>query len=62
MIYETESFLCLTGVGKTSLVQLILHGKPVSTPRRTVGCSVEVKVITCSPAKEENTVEKNKTK
>lgn len=37
-----------SGVGKTSLVQLMLHGKPVIKPRRTVGCSVEVKHITCA--------------
>lgn len=37
-----------SGVGKTSLVHLILHGKPVVNPRRTVGCSVEVKHITCA--------------
>lgn len=37
-----------SGVGKTSLVHLILHGTTVIKPRRTVGCNVEVKHITCA--------------
>ncbi|MCO5584188.1 hypothetical protein L7F22_038111 [Adiantum nelumboides] len=36
-----------SGVGKTSLVHLFLHGIPVVKPRRTVGCSVEVKHMNC---------------
>ena len=34
----------LTGVGKTSLVQLLCHGDILSSPAWTVGCSVDVKV------------------
>ncbi|KAI5057635.1 hypothetical protein GOP47_0027650 [Adiantum capillus-veneris] len=36
-----------SGVGKTSLVHLLLHGTPIAKPRRTVGCCVEVKHIKC---------------
>ncbi|MCO5597630.1 hypothetical protein L7F22_051711 [Adiantum nelumboides] len=36
-----------SGVGKTSLVHLFLHGIPIVKPRRTVGCSVEVKHMNC---------------
>lgn len=35
-----------SGVGKSSLVHLMVHGSPIVTPRRTVGCTVEVKHIT----------------
>ncbi|KAK3603301.1 hypothetical protein CHS0354_025906 [Potamilus streckersoni] len=33
-----------SGVGKTSLVQLICHNEPTSNPGWTIGCSVEVKL------------------
>lgn len=32
------------GVGKTSLVHLISHNKPIKSPSWTVGCSAEVKL------------------
>eukprot|EP00897_Mesotaenium_endlicherianum_P003818 jgi/Mesen1/3464/ME000194S02612 len=35
-----------TGVGKTSLVHLIVGGRPLLKPARTVGCSISVKVRT----------------
>ncbi|XP_057532008.1 small GTPase LIP1-like isoform X1 [Amaranthus tricolor] len=35
-----------SGVGKTSLVQLILNGSVVARPPQTIGCSVSVKHIT----------------
>ncbi|XP_034248605.1 rab-like protein 3 [Thrips palmi] len=33
-----------SGVGKSSLVQLICHGQTISNPSWTVGCSVEMKL------------------
>lgn len=33
-----------SGVGKTSLVNLIAHNEPIKSPSWTVGCSVEVKL------------------
>ncbi|CAI5468917.1 unnamed protein product [Closterium sp. Yama58-4] len=44
--------LCVTGVGKTSLVHLILNGHPTAQPPRTVGCSVGVKYMEYSPQAE----------
>ena len=38
-------FLCILGVGKTSLVHQICHSAPIDNPYWTIGCSVEVKVI-----------------
>eukprot|EP00897_Mesotaenium_endlicherianum_P000461 jgi/Mesen1/10415/ME000818S09895 len=32
-----------SGVGKTSLVHLIVGGRPLLKPARTVGCSISVK-------------------
>mmetsp|Transcript_17960 Transcript_17960/g.34333 ORF Transcript_17960/g.34333 Transcript_17960/m.34333 type:complete len:355 (+) Transcript_17960:149-1213(+) len=31
--------------GKTSLVHLLVHGEPLRQPKRTVGCSISVKLI-----------------
>ncbi|KAI1285904.1 Rab-like protein 3 [Halotydeus destructor] len=33
-----------SGVGKTSLVNLIAHGKPIGSSSWTIGCSIEVKL------------------
>lgn len=38
-------FDLVSGVGKTSLVHLILKGSSISRPSQTVGCTVGVKVI-----------------
>ncbi|KAG5029743.1 hypothetical protein AAZX31_05G172200 [Glycine max] len=35
-----------SGVGKTSLVNLIVKGSPIARPPQTIGCSVDVKHIT----------------
>lgn len=35
----------LLGVGKTSLVHLIMTGSSIAQPSQTIGCSVDVKVI-----------------
>lgn len=40
-------FNLVLGVGKTSLVHLILKGASISRPSQTVGCTVGVKVIHC---------------
>jgi hypothetical protein len=34
----------LTGVGKSSLVHLLLNGSTVARPAQTIGCAVGVKV------------------
>jgi len=34
----------VAGVGKTSLVNLILKGSAISRPSQTIGCTVGVKV------------------
>ena len=34
----------LTGVGKSSLVHLLLNGSAVARPAQTIGCAVGVKV------------------
>ncbi|XP_021725377.1 small GTPase LIP1-like [Chenopodium quinoa] len=46
-----------SGVGKTSLVQLITKGSTVTSPSRTIGCSVNVKHITYgSPSSSSNSI------
>lgn len=35
----------LLGVGKTSLVHLIMTGSSIAQPSQTIGCRVDVKVI-----------------
>uniref|UniRef100_A0A803KW90 Uncharacterized protein n=1 Tax=Chenopodium quinoa TaxID=63459 RepID=A0A803KW90_CHEQI len=46
-----------SGVGKTSLVQLITKGSTVTRPSRTIGCSVNVKHITYgSPSSSSNSI------
>lgn len=37
--------LVLLGVGKTSLVHLIMTGSSIAQPPQTIGCNVAVKVI-----------------
>eukprot|EP00850_Spirogloea_muscicola_P008199 SM000043S15827 [mRNA] locus=s43:388736:390958:+ [translate_table: standard] len=37
--------LSLAGVGKSSLVHLIVNGRPTATPPRTIGCSVAIKYL-----------------
>jgi hypothetical protein len=39
----------LTGVGKSSLVHLLLNGSAVARPAQTIGCAVGVKV--CNPVR-----------
>ncbi|CAN6320742.1 unnamed protein product [Urochloa humidicola] len=39
-----------SGVGKTSLVHLILKGSAIARPAQTVGCTVGVKHVTCGSA------------
>ena len=39
-------FLILLGVGKTSLVHLIVNGSSITRPPQTIGCTVGVKVKT----------------
>ncbi|KAJ7514725.1 hypothetical protein O6H91_23G056700 [Diphasiastrum complanatum] len=34
------------GVGKSSIVQLLVSGGPVKNPQRTIGCAVDVKLLT----------------
>ncbi|KAK6924161.1 Small GTPase [Dillenia turbinata] len=36
-----------SGVGKTSLVHLIVKGSSVARPPQTIGCTVDVKYVTC---------------
>lgn len=36
--------LSCAGVGKTSLIHLIVNESPITNPRRTIGCAVDVKV------------------
>ncbi|KAJ8774362.1 hypothetical protein K2173_011611 [Erythroxylum novogranatense] len=36
-----------SGVGKTSLVHLIVNGSSITRPSQTIGCTVSVKHITC---------------
>jgi len=42
--------ILLAGVGKTSLVNLIIKGSPIARPPQTIGCAVDVKVITPDPS------------
>jgi hypothetical protein len=37
---------CLSGVGKSSLVHLLLNGSSIARPAQTVGCEVGIKVGT----------------
>lgn len=37
-----------SGVGKTSLIHLIMKGSSIARPPQTVGCTVSVKVRLCS--------------
>ncbi|KAK6922911.1 hypothetical protein RJ641_011215 [Dillenia turbinata] len=36
-----------SGVGKTSLVHLIVKGSSIARPPQTIGCTVDVKYVTC---------------
>lgn len=43
-MYLFIPFWFFTGVGKTSLVNLITKGTTIAAPSQTVGCAVDVKV------------------
>lgn len=46
-----------SGVGKSSLARLILHGSAIARPTQTIGCTVDVKHITYgSPGSSSNSV------
>lgn len=45
--YDRPKFL--TGVGKSSLVHLLLKGSAVARPAQTIGCAVGVKVSNPEP-------------
>jgi hypothetical protein len=44
LVADIWYYLILAGVGKTSLVHLIVKGSPVARPSQTIGCTVDVKV------------------
>ena len=43
---DTSCLHTLAGVGKSSLVHLLIKGSPITRPSQTIGCTVGVKVKT----------------
>lgn len=54
---QLSNFILVIGVGKTSLVHLLVKGSSIDQPPQTVGCTVGVKVGNSLPLSSKITIQ-----